>query len=157
MITQILNIRGTQIGKISKQWSGLAREFFLDSDYFGIKFPTDLDVYTKATLLGACMLIVKIQIKCNYRHFVRFFLIIIKTKKRVSIFRTPSFIRNRTSCYIQMFWFVARVTKVNKVIISTSETNEFWFHHFKNTDLNEFKIPWPFSRLPVSWNVRNPC
>ncbi|XP_065226391.1 phospholipid scramblase 1-like [Planococcus citri] len=45
------------IGKISKTWSGLARELFTDSDFFGITFPADLDVRTKAKLIGACFLI----------------------------------------------------------------------------------------------------
>lgn len=49
-----------ELGKISKQWSGLAREMFTDSDYFGITFPMDLDVRIKAVLLGACFLIVSI-------------------------------------------------------------------------------------------------
>ena len=48
----------SQIGKISKQWSGLAREAFTDADNFGISFPMDLDVKIKAVLLGACFLIV---------------------------------------------------------------------------------------------------
>lgn len=60
LCSQILTTNGTQVGKISKHWAGLAREFFTDSDYFGLSFPMDLDVYTKATLLGACMLIVNI-------------------------------------------------------------------------------------------------
>ncbi|XP_034837983.1 phospholipid scramblase 2 isoform X1 [Maniola hyperantus] len=47
----------TKVGKITKQWSGLAREMFTDSDYFGITFPMDLDVRIKAVLLGACFLI----------------------------------------------------------------------------------------------------
>ncbi|KAG8228514.1 hypothetical protein J437_LFUL008970 [Ladona fulva] len=47
----------TQVGKISKQWSGLVREAFTDSDYFGITFPLDLDVRMKAVMLGACFLI----------------------------------------------------------------------------------------------------
>ncbi|XP_045527319.1 phospholipid scramblase 1 isoform X2 [Pieris brassicae] len=47
----------TKVGKITKQWSGLAREAFTDSDYFGITFPMDLDVRIKAVLLGACFLI----------------------------------------------------------------------------------------------------
>ncbi|XP_044741630.1 phospholipid scramblase 2 [Chrysoperla carnea] len=47
----------TKVGKISKQWSGLIREGYSDSDNFGITFPLDLDVKVKATLLGACMLI----------------------------------------------------------------------------------------------------
>lgn len=57
-----------QVGKISKQWSGLLREMYTDSDYFGITFPMDLDVRMKAVMLGACFLIVSIaQIKfqCN--------------------------------------------------------------------------------------------
>ena len=47
----------TEVGKISKQWSGLLREGFTDADHFGISFPMDLDVRMKATLLGALFLI----------------------------------------------------------------------------------------------------
>ena len=47
----------TQVGKISKQWSGLLKEAFTDADIFGINFPIDLDVRMKGVLLGACMLI----------------------------------------------------------------------------------------------------
>lgn len=50
-----------QVGKISKQWSGLAKEAFTDTDNFGITFPRDLDVRMKATLLGAVFLIVSIE------------------------------------------------------------------------------------------------
>lgn len=55
---QILSLDGTQVGKISKQWSGLARELFTDADNFGISFPMNLDVRMKAVMLGACILIV---------------------------------------------------------------------------------------------------
>lgn len=48
---------GVQIGKITKQWSGLVKEVFTDADNFGISFPLDLDVTVKAVLLGACFLI----------------------------------------------------------------------------------------------------
>ncbi|XP_021944558.1 phospholipid scramblase 1 isoform X2 [Folsomia candida] len=48
---------GTEVGKISKRWSGLAREAFTDADNFGINFPMDLDVRMKAVMLGACFLI----------------------------------------------------------------------------------------------------
>lgn len=48
----------TQVGKISKQWSGLLREAFTDTDYFGVSFPMDLDVRMKAVLIGAVFLIV---------------------------------------------------------------------------------------------------
>ncbi|XP_055304798.1 phospholipid scramblase 1-like [Sitodiplosis mosellana] len=54
---KILSLEGTQVGKISKQWSGLAREFFTEADNFGISFPMDLDVRMKAVMLGACILI----------------------------------------------------------------------------------------------------
>ncbi|XP_051555429.1 phospholipid scramblase 1-like [Myxocyprinus asiaticus] len=46
-----------KVGKISKQWTGLVREAFTDSDNFGICFPLELDVKIKAALFGACFLI----------------------------------------------------------------------------------------------------
>ena len=49
--------KSMEVGKISKQWSGLLREAFTDSDNFGISFPMDLDVRMKATLIGALFLI----------------------------------------------------------------------------------------------------
>jgi uncharacterized protein YxjI len=47
----------TNVGKISKQWSGLLKEAFTDADIFGINFPMDLDVRMKAVCLAACFLI----------------------------------------------------------------------------------------------------
>ncbi|KAH9509016.1 Phospholipid scramblase 1 [Bulinus truncatus] len=47
----------TSVGQITKQWSGLAKEVFTDADNFGVTFPLDLDVKTKATVLGAVFLI----------------------------------------------------------------------------------------------------
>ena len=46
-----------EIGKVTKQWSGLLAESFTDADNFGATFPMDLDVEVKATLLGAVFLI----------------------------------------------------------------------------------------------------
>lgn len=46
-----------QVGKISKQWAGVAKEWFTKADNFGITFPMDLDVKAKGTLLGALYLI----------------------------------------------------------------------------------------------------
>ena len=46
-----------EVGRISKQWSGLAKEYFTDADNFGIVFPAGANAKMKATLLGACMLI----------------------------------------------------------------------------------------------------
>jgi len=46
-----------EVGRISKQWTGLIKEAFTDMDNFGITFPMDLDVRCKATLIGACFLI----------------------------------------------------------------------------------------------------
>ena len=51
---------GTRVGMISKQWSGLAKEIFTDADNFGVSFPQDMDVRTKATVLGAVFLIVSL-------------------------------------------------------------------------------------------------
>ncbi|XP_041419329.1 phospholipid scramblase 1 isoform X2 [Xenopus laevis] len=45
------------VGMISKQWTGSVKEIFTDSDNFGIQFPMDLDIKTKAVMLGACFLI----------------------------------------------------------------------------------------------------
>ncbi|XP_060595303.1 phospholipid scramblase 2-like [Ruditapes philippinarum] len=47
----------TQVGKVSKQWSGLLKEMFTDADNFGISFPVNLDVKLKAVMLGAVFLI----------------------------------------------------------------------------------------------------
>lgn len=55
-------MNGDEVGKISKQWSGLAREMFTDADFFGITFPMDLDVRMKAVMLGACFLIVSLNL-----------------------------------------------------------------------------------------------
>eukprot|EP00092_Neocalanus_flemingeri_P045448 GFUD01050782.1.p1 GENE.GFUD01050782.1~~GFUD01050782.1.p1 ORF type:complete len:228 (+),score=62.49 GFUD01050782.1:104-787(+) len=55
VITSTAN--GSEVGKISKQWSGLGKEMFTDADNFGVSFPLDLDVKVKATLLGATFLI----------------------------------------------------------------------------------------------------
>ena len=55
---EVLSIgSGQQVGKISKQWTGLVKEAFTDADNFGVSFPLDLDVKVKATLLGAVFLI----------------------------------------------------------------------------------------------------
>lgn len=59
---QVLTVDDRQVGRINKQWGGLAREMFTDSDHFGISFPMDLDVKVKALLLGACFLIVSTMI-----------------------------------------------------------------------------------------------
>jgi len=47
----------SNVGKISKQWSGLAKEIFTDADNFGVTFPQTMDVKTKATTLAAAFLI----------------------------------------------------------------------------------------------------
>lgn len=49
---------GVIVGRISKQWSGIAREALTDADHFGVSFPMDLDVKMKAVLVGAVFLIV---------------------------------------------------------------------------------------------------
>ncbi|XP_077149074.1 phospholipid scramblase 1-like [Ranitomeya variabilis] len=46
-----------EVGRISKQWSGLVNEMCTDADNFGVQFPINLDVKIKAVMLGACFLI----------------------------------------------------------------------------------------------------
>jgi hypothetical protein len=48
---------GMEQGKIVKKWSGAMKELFTNADNFGIKFPPDCDLNTKAILLGAVFLI----------------------------------------------------------------------------------------------------
>jgi len=55
---KVMSLDGlTQVGKVTKQWSGFMKEAFTDADNFGINFPMDLDVKAKATMLGAVFLI----------------------------------------------------------------------------------------------------
>ena len=54
------------VGKISKQWGGLAQEWFTKADNFGVNFPVDLDVKVKASLLGALFLIVSLPHRCAH-------------------------------------------------------------------------------------------
>lgn len=55
---KVLSADGSnQVGKISKQWAGYAKEAYTVADNFGISFPMDLDVRMKAVMLGACFLI----------------------------------------------------------------------------------------------------
>ena len=48
---------GDEIGKVAKQFSGVARELITDADNFSVSFPLDLDVKIKAVLFGAVFLI----------------------------------------------------------------------------------------------------
>lgn len=63
MLWQILTMDEVSIGRISKQWSGLLREVFTDTDNFGIQFPMDLDVRMKAVMIGLCFLVVSTVIR----------------------------------------------------------------------------------------------
>ncbi|MEW5822070.1 MAG: phospholipid scramblase-related protein [Cyanobacteriota bacterium] len=47
----------TNVGKISKAWSGFAKETFTDADNFGIEFPPHATPELRAVLLGAIFLI----------------------------------------------------------------------------------------------------
>lgn len=46
----------TELGKITKKWTGMMKETFSDSDNFGLSFPATMDVKSKALLLGALFL-----------------------------------------------------------------------------------------------------
>jgi len=54
---EVLTKDGQQIGKVTKQWSGLVREAYTDADNFGVSFPMDLDVRVKLTLMAMVFLI----------------------------------------------------------------------------------------------------
>ena len=54
----IENQAGIALGEISKKWRGCGTEAFTDLSTFKIEFPTNIDVATKALLLGATMLVV---------------------------------------------------------------------------------------------------
>ncbi|EDX09006.1 phospholipid scramblase 1 [Drosophila simulans] len=54
---KVLSANNEEIGKISKQWSGLGRELFTDADYFSVTFPLNLDVRMKALIFAALFLI----------------------------------------------------------------------------------------------------
>lgn len=45
------------VGKISKHWQDLTGDMFKCGEYFGISFPADLDVRSKALLLASCFII----------------------------------------------------------------------------------------------------
>ena len=47
-----------QIGKITKQWSNSAKEYFSNANNFEVLFPIDLDCRVKASILGLVFLIV---------------------------------------------------------------------------------------------------
>jgi len=51
-----------EYGEIVKKWSGLTKEVWTDADNFGIRFPAQWDVKSKAVFLGAAFLI-------DYVHF----------------------------------------------------------------------------------------
>jgi len=48
----------TIVGGIGKLWGGFAREIFTMADNYGLSVPPDLDVTTKAILLGAVIMLV---------------------------------------------------------------------------------------------------
>jgi len=48
---------GIEYGKITKKWSGLAKESFTDADNFGVLFPAEWESSLKALFLGAVFLI----------------------------------------------------------------------------------------------------
>lgn len=54
----------TKIGEITKQWSGVVKEYFTDADTFSVTFPGDLDVRIKAVFIGAAFLV-------DFMHFER--------------------------------------------------------------------------------------
>ena len=52
---------GETVGEIAKKWRGCCSEAFTDTDNFKVDFPQGADVNTKAILLGATMLVVRLE------------------------------------------------------------------------------------------------
>ncbi|XP_022085440.1 phospholipid scramblase 1-like [Acanthaster planci] len=48
---------GIEVGKITKQWGGMVKEYLTEADNFGVSFPQDLDVKMKAVMVAAAFLI----------------------------------------------------------------------------------------------------
>ena len=57
----------TNVGQVTKFYSGFVQEYFTDADNFGAKFPMDLDPRLKAVLLGAVFAIVSNFVALNPR------------------------------------------------------------------------------------------
>ena len=53
----VYDVNENPVGNIQKQFSGLIKEAFTDADNFGITFPMDLEVNSKALLLGTVFLV----------------------------------------------------------------------------------------------------
>jgi len=54
---ELETVDGQNVGKITKQWTGMVKEAFTDADNFGVTFPMDLSVQMKAVVLGLVFLI----------------------------------------------------------------------------------------------------
>lgn len=52
--------KGKKVGKIVKRWAEYEREVFTDADVFAVFFPKNIDVKSKALLLAATFLIVRL-------------------------------------------------------------------------------------------------
>ncbi|GMS98967.1 hypothetical protein PENTCL1PPCAC_21140, partial [Pristionchus entomophagus] len=48
---------GSTVGLIKKKWKGCLRSTFTKGNEFHIEFPADMDVRTKAAIIGACIMI----------------------------------------------------------------------------------------------------
>lgn len=64
----ITSTRGEEVGRITKEFSGLVKELFTNADNFGVVFPQDLDVKMKACIIGAVFLIDFMYFEDNDNH-----------------------------------------------------------------------------------------
>lgn len=51
-------VDNANVGRIAKQWGGIAREMFTKADIWGLKYAPDMTLDTKSVLLAAVFLIV---------------------------------------------------------------------------------------------------
>lgn len=52
-------VDNSAVGRIAKQWGGIAREVFTRADIWGLKYAPDMNLDTKSVLLAAVFLIVR--------------------------------------------------------------------------------------------------
>jgi hypothetical protein len=96
----------TEVGRITKQWSGFAREAFTDADLFGVSFPMDLDVKIKAVMLGACFLIVSTEEFLDWSVKYIYILILFTHFRIICTLKTPK-IRIRSIGCVKNFVLVS--------------------------------------------------
>lgn len=136
-----------EVGKISKQWSGISRELFTDADFFGISFPVDLDVRVKAVLIGACFLIVSAMLSYSFISILSIELMkMIKCYLRYRISCISNIVdswksNQLSSTYMSDYWWNDRLTPSTQFAFNKIMLFFEFFEYFCITVMFMFWIP----------------